>query len=1217
MRYRCIIALALPTLIALGPGCKDEQFAEVVRIQSLDQVIGGPAAHGDVGDYLLQNDRIRVVIHGRPVVCDDPDTEDCLGTKMDDRVVGINPRHKGSTVVFGGSIIDADLQRQETRYRSGRGLDQFFELGPMVNLRVPLPDRTFVAENFTVVRSKADENGGALLRVEGSAGNVVEVIGLLGLIIPALDAKQLRFITDYEIRPGESFVRITTEVWPSGEWDQSDVITMDGFQTPKGLMNILLGTLDPSCEDDSDCDAAAGETCQAVLLGSLKTCLSDESEGAGSFGAWLVLMGGKLKTFVEGAGFDPWLNLRTAISQSIDIFNNPILYDYMVGVGDRISYSFFSGEGGMLVPVASSNFTVAIANERHCTVSDPECLQGKALRMTGFFAIGEGDVASAMAPYYEQRGISTGELTGVVLAASTGTPLSDVDVFVFANPWLGESDAFIQEKTYDDLIQAHREATQSAARPAGDTGVITQMRTDVGLDPRRDGDFHGPIPAPNDFSRYILVAYHGTTISDLHPVQIQPNKRTHAVIMLPQEGILMFEVQGPDGLLIPAKMTLGQCLSECALDADCASKSKICDAVTRLCVPENGCQGNTDCDPDEVCDTDTNACICQRAGQHPRELGGHWLTDGTLSTVYTGAHAHSIPVTPGVYEAVFSHGIEYSIDRQYVTVRPGLTTRVVAHVEPVVDTTGYVSGDFHVHSGNSPDSGVPLGTRILSYAGEGVEFVSASDHDVLTDYWPAIRTLGLERWVSTQVGIETSPLLMNHFLGFPMHFDENAPENLPDASSYHWYGQPPVEVIKSICGAGSLESAPVPGLEGEDCHSVVVFAHVYDYFNSYGLNPFDLKLSPSFMALGDPLFREENFSGAFHGMEVANGKSLDFIRRPTFSEIRAYKGELTKLIDQLSANELTVDELADAHIALGRAMVRQMLARTPEEQDAFMDATEGVDCSCFVASETCTPPEAEDDAPCDNVRGVVDDWFRMNNRGVYRSAMANSDSHGLYDVEAGMPRNFIRSNTDFPSRIKPVALNHSVRLGKMVASYGPFIRFDIGDAHVGDCVEVEEESSVTLNITVQSPLWFDVDRVEVYRNGRVIRVYEDCLATPNDSDCIALPNNSVQNLKVSIEDTPEGDTWYAVAALGVKGKDLAPVYSSSPLERFGLTESLASLFDAIPLGLGGDPVKSPSVHSTVPYAITNPIWVDSNGDGFKPIDGEPPLWATPEDPCAR
>ena len=212
MRGFAGLALAL-----MCGGCEEESsFARIVQIESLAAAIGGPAAAAAPGDYLLENDRVRIVIHARP-------------------------DHTADTVVFGGTIIDADLQRPEPEFANGQGLDQLFELGPIINLVVPLPDALDLEQSFTVVRSEANEEGGALLRVEGSTGNIVEAIALLGSVLDwfqiGAEDPPLYFRTDYELRPGEAMVRITTTAYSNPISDDAEVLLMDGME---GTLQMIV-----------------------------------------------------------------------------------------------------------------------------------------------------------------------------------------------------------------------------------------------------------------------------------------------------------------------------------------------------------------------------------------------------------------------------------------------------------------------------------------------------------------------------------------------------------------------------------------------------------------------------------------------------------------------------------------------------------------------------------------------------------------------------------------------------------------------------------------------------------------------------------------------------------------------------------------------------------------------------------------------------------------
>ncbi len=84
-----------------------------------------------------------------------------------------------------------------------------------------------------------------------------------------------------------------------------------------------------------------------------------------------------------------------------------------------------------------------------------------------------------------------------------------------------------------------------------------------------------------------------------------------------------------------------------------------------------------------------------------------------------------LPLEPGSYRVVVSHGPEYSIATQDVTVTAGATTSVNAQIARVVDSTGFVGSDFHVHSIESPDSRVARRDRVVTLLAEGARLLHA------------------------------------------------------------------------------------------------------------------------------------------------------------------------------------------------------------------------------------------------------------------------------------------------------------------------------------------------------------------------------------------------------------------------------------------------------------------------------------------------------------
>jgi hypothetical protein len=159
------------------------------------------------------------------------------------------------------------------------------------------------------------------------------------------------------------------------------------------------------------------------------------------------------------------------------------------------------------------------------------------------------------------------------------------------------------------------------------------------------------------------------------------------------------------------------------------------------------------------------------------------LPTGVVSLRYTrtGASASDpeglINIEPGHYRIVVSRGIEYSRFESIFDVAAGETVNFDAKIAQVVNSAGYIKGDFHQHSINSPDSPVDLDSRALTYAAEGIEFFASTDHDFRTNYEPILERLNLDQFVDSVVGEETTTFDYGHFNAFPFEVDSSKPNN--------------------------------------------------------------------------------------------------------------------------------------------------------------------------------------------------------------------------------------------------------------------------------------------------------------------------------------------------------------------------------------------------------------------------------------------------------
>ncbi len=157
-----------------------------------------------------------------------------------------------------------------------------------------------------------------------------------------------------------------------------------------------------------------------------------------------------------------------------------------------------------------------------------------------------------------------------------------------------------------------------------------------------------------------------------------------------------------------------------------------------------------------------------------------FLPYGIAAVGYTDAAGMvEFPLEPGVsrYHVYVSRGTEYSLFRSAVpvTISAGSTTVVNAQIARVLDTSGFVSSDFHVHGIRSADSRVSDVHRVQSYSAEGVENVIMTDHHVHTDLRPAIADAGLGGFLTATIGEEITSFDYGHFNAYPLLIDPDSP----------------------------------------------------------------------------------------------------------------------------------------------------------------------------------------------------------------------------------------------------------------------------------------------------------------------------------------------------------------------------------------------------------------------------------------------------------
>jgi hypothetical protein len=183
---------------------------------------------------------------------------------------------------------------------------------------------------------------------------------------------------------------------------------------------------------------------------------------------------------------------------------------------------------------------------------------------------------------------------------------------------------------------------------------------------------------------------------------------------------------------------------------------------------------------------------------------------------------------------------------------------------------------------------------------------------------------------------------------------------------------------------------------------------------------------------------------------------------------------------------------------------------------------------------------------------LLRDWFALLNHGDRIWAVGASDSHTIADP-IGQARTYIASAAEDPGAIEVDAAIKSMRAGNMSVSYGIFGTATVnGRAHMGEVIKPGADGAIDVTFHVGCPDWIKARKAAVYLNG--IKIAEQELTmTPR----IALSTNVVFKLPA-----PSHDAYVVCVA-------------------------------------SGDGVKDSSWKTMVDYtrAVTNPIFIDADGDG--------------------
>jgi len=775
---------------------------------------------------------------------------------------------------------------------------------------------------------------------------------------------------------------------------------------------------------------------------------------------------------------------------------------------------------------------------------------GDSLAFTRYFVVGNGTVSSITDARNELECIATGTLTGTVTAG--GVPRAGVDVAILGS-------------------------TSRAEIPYGmviiNKNVVTHTQTDS------DGRYSLTLP-PGDFTVAAnLTGYPfegSTTTPTEHPVTIQLYTTTTQDIALPATGALRALLTDETGHSISGKVSV--------VGFDPSP------------------------DPANIMSI-FGGKITTRTGVFGEHIGGSpdvpidGLPFGVAKVIYLDEDGDSgtVALEPGGYQVVVSHGPEYSIATQDITVTAGSTSTVNAQIAHVVNSTGLVASDFHVHSINSADSKVSKIERVRTMRAEGVDFFTPSDHDFRSDFMPTIAEMGIRDLICTATSGEITTFDYGHFNAWPM---------LPDTSKVN---------------GGSVDWAGAVPTAGEDFPS----------FGNYGLTPEQIIDLAHADAVDGQSTVQINHMYTHFGLQSGNGLAIDTGATPWPQSASSAILSAAKRLDPDVSNYFS-DRFDALEVWIGE-----------DRNQVFNNMYNVQDPS----------------HPVSKLRGgTLGDWFNMINRGIVRTGVADSDTHRQSLTQAGTPRTMVAATTDQPCEEDPLqaefdALSASVNAGRAIGTNAPIVRVTAHASSPANSAALERrcvgasppctdtascppcsdtcgsgvctllptlistsDGKVDITVDVQSPVWAEFDTIEFYVNpttkqftikgeqtgaGKIdvnhYGVIPYYVATKGTDFTVTTvdhvydpPIPGAQHLKasytLSLTDLSE-DTWVVVIVRGTDGvsKPLFPVIPND-LERSTNT-TLTQLTTNGNLGEDG----------MTALAFTNPLFIDvDDGDWTAP-----------------
>lgn len=522
---------------------------------------------------------------------------------------------------------------------------------------------------------------------------------------------------------------------------------------------------------------------------------------------------------------------------------------------------------------------------------------------------------------------------------------------------------------------------------------------------------------------------------------------------------------------------------------------------------------------------------------------------GLVRAEYTDSSGTlTMNVEPGNYQLMVSRGTEYSLASQAITMTAGDTTNASAQIGHVLDTTGFVSSEFHVHGIKSVDSKVSHEDRVRQFAGEGVDNIVMTDHHYHTDLGPTITALGFDAFLNSMIGEEVTTWDTGHYNAYPLTVD---PTRVTGGSS-DWGVEEPAGT--DFWSQGSYVASPD---EVEDIvlngstalpSTVMQINHIDDHFHPMKIDTSAVPPVSNLNAAELERFRLDPLRGAtlfhhFPALEVWNGYNR--------SHQAEFLGDLAGEFGPLSEGD-PYGRIGIWFNLLNQGLITTAIGDTDTHKFANLRSA---------GARTWTPSTS--DAPAsvdqDEVADGVSTGRAMAGQGVFVTT-------------------------------RLIAVENSSLEANLELSGDPLLTI------------TDPAQGVDLEINIQAPIWAPYDRIEVYANASTTAVPTTpqlFTATPTQTFDLGggftratvnvhpgVPGASrYETTKVVNFPNLTDDTWFVVV---VKGRDnvsnpMFPVFPAD-LQTAGNT-TLANLLDG-----------NLNQKGTMAMAFTNALYVSQDGD---------------------